>query len=131
MRRVLLAVTCAVILTTLSLGVASPASAKQGALSGTWTSIDTDGSSQQLDIMGSGTRTYAMVLFDESATICGGSPAMVVGPGSVDGDGVQMSATVTCLPGGNPVRGRITLGFVYSPGTDSLTDETGVIWHRS
>jgi hypothetical protein len=54
MRRFVLAVTCSVMLALVSSGAVSPASAQQGVLSGTWTSVDIDGSSQQLRISGSG-----------------------------------------------------------------------------
>jgi len=111
---------------------ASAATAKAGALSGTWTSIDNDGSSQTLDITGSGQGSYAMFLTDDSATsACGGALAKLVGSGTSDGDLLQMSGALVCLPGGNVLRGRVGILFVYAPATDTLTDETGVTWHRS
>jgi len=131
MRRVLFAVTCSLVLAVISVKVASPASAQQGVLSGTWTSTDHDGSNQQLDIRGSGKGSYAMRLYDDSATgACGGSPARFVGRGVVDGNELLMRGTLVCLPGGSHL-GRINIGFVYSPETDTLTDETGVTWYRS
>ena len=41
-----------------------------------------------------------------------------------------MTGTLTCMPGGNPLRFRISVGFVYDPATDTLTDEFGVTWFR-
>ena len=68
-------------------GFAPPASAASGPLAGTWTSVDIDGSNQTLDIMGSGSHAYSMIYSDESATnACDGDPAVVSGPGFVDGD---------------------------------------------
>jgi len=132
MRRFVLAVTCSVMLALVSSGAVSPASAQQGVLSGTWTSVDIDGSSQQLRISGSGQGRYGTVLFDDSASqACGGAPARFVGSGSADGTTLQMTGTVVCLPGGNVLGSRITLSFVYSPTTDTLTDESGVVWYRS
>ena len=132
MRKVLAFVASGLILAVLSVGLVSPASAHQGALSGRWTSTDHDGSHQLLDIRGSGHSTYAMKLFDDSATgACDGMPARVVGPGSVSGNDLLMRGTLVCLPGGNPFRGRISVAFTYSPEADTLTDESGVVWYRS
>jgi len=132
MRRFVLAVTCSVMLALVSSGAVSPASAQQGVLSGTWTSVDIDGSSQQLRISGSGQGRYGTVLFDDSASqACGGAPARFVGSGSADGTTLQMTGTVVCLPGGNVLGSRITLSFVHSTTTDTLTDESGVVWYRS
>ena len=131
MRRTLLAIVCAVLSAAFLLGTPAPATARTGALSGTWTSIDNDGSSQELVIRGSGQGTYAMFLVDDSATnACDGNPAMFVGT-SVPDNTLVMVGSLACLPGGNVVRSRIAIEFVYSPGADTLTDETGVVWHRS
>ena len=132
MRRFLFAVICSVLAAVASVGAAGDAVAAQGTLSGTWTSIDNDGSSQVLTISGSGRGAYAMFLFDDSATgACDGGPANVVGSGVADGNTLLMYGTLTCVPGGNPLRGRLSFEFVYSPGADTLTDETRVIWHRA
>jgi Flp pilus assembly pilin Flp len=133
MRNLLALVASGLIVAALSVGVVSPASADQGGLSGTWTSIDNDGSHQTLEIRGSGRGgTYAMKLFDESATAaCGGRPAQLAGPGSVSGNDLLVTGALVCLAGGNPLTGRITVAFTYSPGADTLADEFGVVWHRS
>jgi len=131
MRRILFTLASALMLVVISVGTAGEASAEQGVLSGTWTSVDTDGSNQVLRIRGSGEGAYAMSLFDDSATgACGGAPAMFVGSGRPDGTHLVMSGTLTCLPGGNVLRLRLTFGFVYDPATDTLTG-LGVTWHRS
>ena len=71
-------------------------------------------------------------LFDDSATsVCGGLPASVAGQGSTAGDTLTMTGVLTCRPGGNPLRFRITVEFVYSPGSDTLADSFGVIWQRT
>jgi hypothetical protein len=110
---------------------APPAVAAQGELAGTWTSIDIDGSNQTLTITGSGTRVYAMSLLDDSASLCDGAPALAEGSGRVAEDQLFMRAAAVCLPGGNLLRGVINIGFIYDAGTDTLTDDFGVVWSRA
>ena len=132
MRRTLLAIICSLLGAVVVIGTAPPVAARTGTVSGTWTSIDNDGSSQELIVRGSGQGKYAMFLVDDSATnACDGNPAMFVGTSVPDGNTLLMTGSLTCLPGGNVVRHRITIEFEYSPGTDTLTDETGVTWYRS
>lgn len=109
-----------------------PAYAAQGDLAGTWTSVDTDGSNQTLRISGTGNPTYAMFLTDDATSGgCGGPPAQLVGTGRVDGDDVLMRGTLVCLPGGNPVPGgHFFFNFEHDDAADTLTDSTGVVWHR-
>ena len=42
-----------------------------------------------------------------------------------------MDATLTCLPGGNVLRHRLSVEFFFSSGNDTLTDQFGVVWHRA
>jgi hypothetical protein len=112
--------------------LAPPATAAGGALSGTWTSTDTDGSHQTLVVNGSGTRAYSMVYTDDEATgACGGAPARLSGPGYVDGDSVTMMAVLVCVPGGNVLHERLTLGFHHDAGSDTLLDDFGIVWERA
>jgi hypothetical protein len=132
MRRVLALVAVFTAGAALLVPATSAADSSSGTLGGTWTSIDGDGSLQTLDITGSGNRVYAMVYLDDAATgACGGDPARLSGPGFVDGDDVLMVATLVCLPGGNAFRGRLAVGFHYDGGTDTLTDDFGIIWSRA
>lgn len=132
MKRVFLAIALSVILASGSAALAPAASAASGALAGTWTSVDSDGSNQTLDIKGSGLNVYAMVYFDESATsACGGNPARLSGPGYVDGDDILLVGPVVCLPAGNPYRTRLAITFHYNANTDTLTDTFGIVWHRA
>lgn len=110
---------------------APPALAAQGELAGTWTSVDVDGSNQTLTISGSGNRVYAMSLFDDAAGLCDGAPASAQGSGRVEEGGLSMRATAVCLPGGNVLRGVIEIGFEHDEGTDTLTDDFGVVWSRA
>jgi hypothetical protein len=123
----------------LTIGVAAstvlgapPATAAQGPLAGTWTSTDTDGSNQTLTITGSGRRAYAVTYFDDAATsLCDGAPAMVTGSGRVDGDDLFTRGAATCLPGGNRLRGVITIDYTYDAASDTLTDAFGIVWSRA
>jgi len=125
--------TCAVIAAAAALLIpaSSAEAAGGGILAGTWASIDTDGSQQALDIRGSGTVAYSMVYVDDSATVCGGDPARLSGPGYVDGDSVLMVAVLVCQPGGNVLKERLAIGFHHDTETDTLTDDFGIVWHRA
>jgi hypothetical protein len=109
---------------------AGPAFAKQGSLAGYWYSIDTDGSNQVLSLVGSGRSTYSVLLSDDAATVCVGDPAIYVGPGAVEGATMTTDGAVVCLPGGNPLHFRVSLTFTYDSGSNTLTDNSGVVWHR-
>ena len=64
------------------------------------TSTDLDASSQEMTIRGSGQGSYSVVLFDDAASVCGGAPAMFVGPGRATGDTLEVTGTLTCCPAG-------------------------------
>lgn len=112
--------------------LASPASAAPGDLAGTWASVDLDGSNQTLDINGAGNPVYSVFLRDDfTSGGCGGPPAKLVGHGLADGDALFVVGTLVCLPGGNPIPGeRLGLVFEYDVATDTLTDDSGVVWER-
>lgn len=114
---------------TLGLG-AAPAVAASGNLAGVWTSIDNDGSHQTLTITGTGNHAYSMMLVDEEAGLCDGDPAMALGSARIDGDDLYMRAVAVCVPGGNRLRGVISIEFTYDAGDDTLTDSFGVVWSR-
>ena len=122
-------------LSALAIGaavIAAPASARPGNLAGTWVSVDLDGSNQTLRIRGTGNHVYAMFYRDDRTSgICEGSPAKVTGRGVAEGNELAARGTLVCLPGGNPLPGeRIDVSYHYHPGTDTLTDSWGVVWHR-
>jgi hypothetical protein len=133
MRRIVFVAICSVVVAAMSLGVAAGTSAPGDVFQGIWTSIDLDGSHQTLDVRGSGQQGHhAMFLFDESATRnCNGTPAHAQGSGVVDGNSLVMTGQLTCVPGGNPLRGPVSLLFQYDPGTDTLTDDSGATWYRA
>jgi hypothetical protein len=103
---------------------------------GHWVSTDiVDGSAQTFDVSGSGTGgTLATRLHDTVATLaCAGGPANVQGPGQLVGDQLFVTFTVSCPGDGRPpVRGRAgTAVYTYDPRTDTLTDDSGNVWHRA
>ena len=108
--------------------------AAQQAFRGTWTSTDVDGSNQILWIRGSRqTGHYAVRLFDDAATAaCAGAPARAQGSGIIEGETLTWTATVTCPgTGRGPATGRIgPLALTYDEATDTLVDDSGVVWHR-
>lgn len=132
MRRSLFSALCCLGFVVTSVLTASHAvAAHPSVFRGMWTSTDLDGSNQTLRISGSGRGAFGMFLFDDSATgACDGRPAHFVGSGRADGTLLVMRGALVCLPGGNPLRGRIAIAFNYSPGTDTLVDESGVSWQR-
>jgi hypothetical protein len=120
-----------VAVTTLGLAIA-PATIAVGAtspFSGTWVSIDTDGSHQTMSFSGSGNGALAVRYYDDVASVCGGSPARFAGVGQVDGDTVTARVLLVCLPGGH-VFGHIPVEATYNAGDDTLSDPSGVVWTR-
>ncbi len=130
------AVILAIAVSTLAFSagfLAQPASAAPGALAGTWTSVDVDGSNQTLQLKGSGNPFYSAFLRDDfTSGVCGGPPAKLVGPAIAFDSEVSITGTLICLPGGNPIPGvRVGFNLVYDPVTDTLTDDAGVDWQRA
>ena len=115
----------------LLLGAAPAQAAQGGSYAGTWTSVDSDGSNQVMTISGSGRGSYGLRLFDDAGTVCGGSPVLFNGSGHRTSDGLVVVGSVACLPGGNVLRGAITLFFAYDAGSDTLLDGGGVTWTRA
>jgi hypothetical protein len=126
-----LALICTTIALAISLLGGSAQAANGGPFLGTWTSVDTDGSNQWLSIHGGGSDNYSMYVYDDSASACGGAPARVTGAGTAFDDDLVMLGTLSCAPGGNIFRTRLAIDFHYDSGTDTLTDFSGVVWHRS
>ena len=110
--------------------LAPSASAASSPFVGTWESTDTDGSHQTMRISGSGRGALAVTYLDDDATVCGHTPARFAGPGEVDGDTLVARVLLVCTPGGN-VFGHIEVVTWYLPGTDQLTEPSGVVWSRT
>jgi hypothetical protein len=127
-RRTLTAAACA----SFALGVATSGAASAGTgFVGSWSATDHDGSNLSLSIQGGGAGHYAVREFDDTATVCGGAPAQVVGAGTADGDFLGVPVALSCLPSGNVFRQRVFISFTYDANSDTITDDTGVIWTRT
>ena len=74
-----MAMALSAVLSVAAFALVSTAWAASGPLAGTWTSVDTDGSNQTLDIKGSGVHVYSMFYFDDAASACGGTPPSSLG----------------------------------------------------
>ena len=107
---------------------------------GTWTSTDTDGSSQTMGIQHADGDEHEVVLHDDAATACSGAPATVTGTARLSSvtELVVPQPVATCDDGSTPmtpdgqrldeVLTEIT--FVHDPDTGTLTDSYGVVWRR-
>jgi hypothetical protein len=114
------------------------AGARKDPFIGSWVSIDIDGSNQRLTIGGGPGSVYNVRYYDFGATICGLDPDT--------GDFLYAaSARAPLTASGNTLLGSLSLychasppyhvldhdfNFTYDPITDTLSDSTGVIWHR-
>ena len=131
MRRFLHVSTMMAVAATL-LVLTAPMATAQDVFTGTWTSIDTDGSNQTIVIYGTGQRgRHAITYFDDAATsACGGAPARLQGSGVVEGDTLFWSSPIICPgTGKGPVIGRVDLFLTHDETTDTLFDGS-VDWHR-
>ena len=114
--------------------VVAPTSAASASsqFKGSWTSIDTDGSSQTLTV--SGGASPSVVYQDFYASGCNnfGGPAThwtAAGKGSVDGDLLEVAFHKSGC--GNFLQGGYGDAYVYDEGTDTLVDTFGIIWYRA
>jgi hypothetical protein len=108
-------------------------------LVGTWVSIDTDGSSQTMNIRAVDGGRYRVVLNDEAATVCSGVAATMTGTGRVDEAGLVIAAPVlTCDDGSTPVPvdgssledAVRDYTLIHDAETATLADSFGVQWGR-
>jgi hypothetical protein len=108
-------------------------------LVGTWVSTDSDGSSQTLEIVGSGGDDYEFVLRDDFATACSGAPATMTGAGLLETEERLIIAQpeLTCDDGTSPRIGTppqaelANFTLELDTATDELVDSLGVVWRRS
>ncbi len=124
--------------------VATPTVVEDPEFSGVWVSTDIDGSAQTMEIKGVGDGSVE-VRIQEAAwdgaivragkVACGVAATTLTGTGELDGSGelVVTVAAVTCVDGSEPVvsAGELAdLRFAREAGSDTLTDDSGVVWHR-
>jgi hypothetical protein len=104
---------------------------------GTWYSVDNaDTSNQTLHVGGGPGSSYHVRYYDDGASVCGWNPGSS-GPaasaqGSLSASGYVLSGDlpVYCLASPRYLWGTNTFVFTYDPGTDTLTDSHGVVWHH-
>ena len=111
----------------VSFVAAAAASAGADPFSGTWTSIDLDGSNQKVTFTSSG-YAWQVDYYDDRATACAGSPARASGSATASGNTLAGSFTAVCESGAT--LGTFPLKFTFDPGTGMLTDSVGVVWTR-
>ncbi len=106
---------------------------------GAWVSTDTDGSSQTMEIVRSGTGEYEVVVGDDAATgACAGAAATMTGTGRLVTDVrlVIAQPVLTCDDGTTPSIGPppqaelANFTFDRDPVADELSDRFGVVWQR-
>ena len=106
---------------------------------GVWVSTDTDGSSQTMEIVRSGTDEYEVVVRDDAATgACAGAAATMTGTGLLETDERLVIARpeLTCDDGTTPSVGPppqaelADFTLDRAPVADALTDRFGVVWQR-
>ena len=106
---------------------------------GVWVSTDTDGSSQTMEIVRSGTDEYEVVVRDDAATgACAGGAATMTGSALLETDErlVIAQPELTCDDGTTPSIGPppqadiADFTFDRDPVADELADRFGVVWQR-
>ncbi len=107
---------------------------------GTWFSNDADGSALTMTIRTSGEDALEIVVLDDHASVCSGAPSTIVGVGRLDGPTsiILPAPLLTCDDGnvpqalsGPPLEEQLrNLTFTHDHGTDTLTDNFGLVWTR-
>lgn len=103
---------------------------------GGWTSIDTDGSAQTMEIATTDDGSAQITIHDAAATAaCAGVAATVAGTGELDSRGglAVVISGLTCEDGSEPSVLAEELGdvmFTYDRQSDTLTETSGVVWRR-
>jgi hypothetical protein len=106
---------------------------------GTWLSIDTDGSSQTMDIQSLEDHSYEVEVLDDSASVCSGAPATMTGTGRLENAELVVPAPeLTCdddstpatMDGSSLRKALRNYTLVYDPGTKTLRDNLDVQWSR-
>ncbi len=94
---------------------------------GLWSSVDVDGSHQLMVVVQNGPG-FEAVLLDDYASMCGGGPALAVGPGTLSGDTLSVHFTVFCT--NHHALAPVTDNFAFDAATTTLTDSGAAVWHR-
>ncbi len=113
----------------------------EGPFEGTWVSTsDADGGTQTMTVQVSADGAVEIVVREDVATVCSGTPSTMTGAGRIEG-GTQLvipAPVYTCDDGseaetlsGPPLEERLRdWTLVLDPQTDTLTDNFGGLWLR-
>ena len=111
---------------------ATTAYAAYSSWNGSWRSIDIDGSKQQMNIGAGKQGVYKIKYLDHNATFCGGRIMRGKGTGTVGGDGkLHTDIDMVCIGKPRTTVNDVDYMLVYNATTDTLTDQWGVVWHRT
>jgi hypothetical protein len=106
--------------------------AAHSAFSGTWRSIDVDGSRQQMNIAGENNEVFHITFVDHRASFCEGFPILGKGAGEIGLDDVMHTdLNFRCLGGLEKGVEDIDYQLIYDQASDTLTDAWGVTWYRT
>lgn len=104
---------------------------------GAWESTDIDGSYQTLNIGGGPRGMFRFRYHDRGATVCGVEDGVILYAGYAHGwfeesvsNVLTASFDFTCLSRPVSTLGPFSVEYTYHPGTDTITDTTGVTWTR-
>jgi hypothetical protein len=113
----------------------------RGPFDGAWMSTsDTDGGTQTMTVEASAEGAVEIIVHDDVATVCSGTPSTMTGAGRIEG-GTQLvipAPVYTCDDGtepetfsGPPLEEQLRdWTLVLDPQTDTLTDNIGGLWLR-
>ena len=119
----------------------TPASGTPSPFEGTWVSTsDADGGTQTMTVTVSADGAVEVVVRDDVATVCSGTPSRMVGTGRIEAGTALVipSPVYMCDDGsepealsGPPLEDQLgDLTFVLDPQTDTLSDRVGGVWLR-
>jgi hypothetical protein len=99
---------------------------------GAWSSVDLDGSRQEMYI-GSGDKgTYPINFIDHAANFCAGLPIIGKGVGQIGSDEVMHTELdVRCLGELDKSVDNVDYWFAYDGASDTLKDVWGITWNRT
>ena len=98
-------------------------------VTGTWESVDSDGSHQTINVSrGAEEGTYDLTLEDDDAQeACGGGPVTGKGPLTVAGNELLVEIVLDCASG---TRLEVPVRWTYRDAGDKLVGLDGVVWSR-
>src|SRR5918996_2302697 len=117
-----------------------PAGDPRRAFVGTWEATDQDGSSLTMEIRATRDDALEILVRDDAAAVCSGTPSTMTGTGRLSGTDELVIPTpvLTCQDGSEPValsgppleEQLRNLTFIHDREADTLTDNFDVVWGR-